>query len=166
MEQNQLVRSERHRHDAGVTLVEILIAIVLMGGVVAGTMATLRATILSGTIHRDHSNAHSWLQSASDILYASPKVPCNNTDADKGEAKVRAAYDAVIAPLPNPQDWKDWQIRVIPTVQFWNSGNLDSDPDIEFFFGTGCDPSLTLQLVTLQVRSPSGKIIESVSIVK
>ncbi len=166
MERNQLVRSERHRHDAGVTLIEILIAIVLMGGVVAGTMATLRATILSGTIHRDHSNAHSWLQSASDILYASTKVPCNNVDADKGEAKVRAAYDAVIAPLPNPQEWKDWQISVIPTVQFWNSGNLDSDPDIEFFFGSDCDRSLELQLVELQVRSPGGKIIESVSIVK
>ena len=166
MERNHIGRSERRRRDAGVTLIEILISIVLMGGVVAGTMATLRATIMSGAIHRDHSNAHGWLQSASDILYASPKVACNTTDADKGEAKVRAAYDAVIDSVPNPQDWKDWQIRVIPTVQFWNSGNLDSDPDIEFFFGTGCDPSLTLQLVALQVRSPSGKIIESVSIVK
>jgi hypothetical protein len=106
------------------------------------------------------------LQTASDILYAEPKVACNSTDADKGEATVRAAYDAVIDAVPNPPDWKDWQIRVVPTVQFWNAANLDSDPDVEYYFGADCDPSLQLQLIELEVKSPSGRIIETVEIVK
>ncbi|HEY5663025.1 MAG TPA: hypothetical protein VIS05_03190 [Ilumatobacter sp.] len=147
-------------------MIEILIAVVLTGGVVAGTMAAMGATVIGGSLHRDHSNAHGWLQSASDILYAAPKVMCDPGEADKGEAATRAAYDAVIDAVPNPQDWQDWQIEILPPVKFWNSGNLDSDPDREFFFGPGCDPSLTLQLIELEVRSPSGRIIERVEIVK
>jgi hypothetical protein len=42
-------RVSTHR-DRGGSLIEILIAIVLLGGVVGGTLATLRATILSGAV--------------------------------------------------------------------------------------------------------------------
>ena len=156
----------RPRRDTGFTLIEILIAIVLLGGVIAGTMAALRATTLSGAVHRDHSRAHAWLQTASDMLYASKKEPCNNTDADKGELYVRTKYDAVVDGVPKPTDWSAWQIRVVPTVKFWNAANLDSDPDVEYYFGSDCDPSLQLQLIALEVRSPSGRIIETVEIVK
>lgn len=159
-------RQPTARRDRGVTLIEIVVSIVLLGGVVAGTMATLRATTLAGTLHRDHSNAHAWLQSASDVLYASPKVSCNAAAAAAGEPAVRAAYETIVDSVPNPEGWKDWQIRVVPPVKFWNAANLDSDPDIEYFFGSGCDPSLTLQLVQIEVRSTNGQIIESVEIVK
>jgi len=158
--------ASRARRDKGFTLIEILIAVVLLGGVIAGSMAALTATTLSGSLHRDHARAHAWLQTASDILYAYPKVACNSTDADKGEAAVRTAYDAVVKGVPNPPEWKDWQIRIVPTVKFWNAKNIDSDPDVEYFFGTDCDPSLQLQLIELEVKSPSGRIIETVQIVK
>jgi hypothetical protein len=149
------------------TLIEILIAIVLLGGVIAGTMATLRATTLSGTLHRDHSRAHQWLQSASDILYAQDKEACDASEADQGEARVRSAYDQVVDDeVQNPTGWADWQIAVVQPVKFWNAGNLDADPDPEFFFGSDCDPSLQLQLITLEVRAQSGRIIETVEIVK
>lgn len=152
--------------DRGVSLVEILVAIVLLGSAIAGTLGTLLTATLGGEIHRDHSRAHAWLQSASDILYAEPKTACSATAVDKGESAVRSAYDAVIDAVPNPPDWNDWQIRVVPPVKFWNAANLDSDPDVEYFFGADCDPSLTLQLITLEVKSPSGKIIKTVEIVK
>ena len=156
----------RPRRDTGFTLIEILIALVLLGGVIAGSMAALRATTIGGSIHRDHSRAHAWLQSASDMLYAAPKEYCNTTDADKGQSKVLAKYDLVVKGVANPPEWNDWQIRVVPTVKFWNSANLDADPDKEYYFGADCDPNLTLQLIQLEVKSPSGRIIESVEIVK
>lgn len=137
-----------------------------MGGIVAGTMATLRASTIASTIHRDHSNGHAWLQTASDILYASPKVGCDGTQPDNGEAAVRSEYNLVVDAVPHPQDWQDWQIRIVPPVQFWNAANLDADPDVEYFFGPDCDPSLTLQLVEIEVRNVDGNIIESVEIVK
>jgi prepilin-type N-terminal cleavage/methylation domain-containing protein len=158
--------AQRTRRDAGVTLIEILIAITLLAGVIAGSMAALRATTVAGEVHRDHSRAHAWLQTASDILYASPKVACDGTKADKGEATVRGAYDLVVKGVPNPPAWSDWQIRVVPNVQFWNASNIDSDPDVEYYFGSNCDPSLQLQLIRLEVKSPSGRIIETVDIVK
>lgn len=150
----------------GMTLIEVLIAIVLLGGVVAGSMAALRATILAGTLHRDHSNAHAWLQSASDVLYAAPKVYCDPVKPDRGEAAARAAYDLVIDRVANPEGWDDHQIRIVPKVRFWNATNTDSDVDIEYVFGSACDPSLSLQLIEIEVRSMSGKIIESVEVVK
>lgn len=144
----------------------MVIAVVLTGLVVTASMAALRSSVIGSRLHRDHSNAHAWLQSASDMVYAAPKQPCNAAAADKGEAAVRAAYDAVADGVPNPEGWIDWQIRIVEPVQFWNAANLDADPDIEYFFGSDCDPSLTLQLVELEVRSTDGDIIERVEIVK
>jgi hypothetical protein len=163
---------ERNRHarragrDSGVSVVEILIAVVLIGGVVAGTMATLRATVISGTIHRDHSNAHAWLQSSSDVLYAAEKESCDAAAADNGAAAVLGEYDQIVDAVPNPQGWEDWQIRIVPPVKFWNAQDLNGDSTVEYVFGSECDPSLTLQLITLEVRSTDGRIIESVEIVK
>jgi prepilin-type N-terminal cleavage/methylation domain-containing protein len=157
----------RSRRDDGFTLIEILIAVVLLAGVIAGSMAALRATTVSGELHRDHSRAHAWLQNASDILYAEPKTHCNGAEADQGEKTVRESYDLVIDKLVNkPSDWESWQIQVVKPVKFWNSANLDADPDPEFFFGSDCDPNLQLQEITLRVFSPSGRIIETVEIVK
>jgi hypothetical protein len=158
--------SHRARRDRGATIVEIVIAVVLIGGVVAGTMATLKATVISGAIHRDHSNAHGWLQSASDVLYASEKVFCDGSATDEGEATVRAAYEAVVDAVPNPQDWEDWQIRIVPNVTFWNAKDDNGDSIVEYYFGSECDPSLSLQLIELEVQNIDGRIIETVEIVK
>lgn len=147
-------------------MIEILISIVLMGSIIAGTLATLRATIVSGVVHRDHSNAHVWLQSAADVLYSSPKVACDETLPDQGEAAVRAVYEAVIDSVGNPEGWQDSQIRVVPTIEFWNAANIDADPDIEYFFASTCDPMRALQLIEIEVRSTDGDILESVEIVK
>ena len=160
------MRADHNRADHGFTLIETLIALVLLGGVIAGSLAALRMSTLGGELHRDHSRAHAWLQSASDILYAAEKTNCNTVDADAGEATIRAKYQAIIAAVPNPPNWAEWQLRFVRDIQFWNSANLDADPDMEFYFSNTCDPSLTLQLIELEVRSPSGKIIESVEIVK
>lgn len=160
-----MIRRQSIRDD-GATLVEVVIAVVLMGTIVAATLTTMRTSVLGGELHRDHSNAHAWLQSASDVLYAAPKTYCDPNQADKGEAAVRAAYDSVIDAVPNPLDWRDWQIQIIGKVQFWNAANIDADPDVEYFFGSNCDPSLTLQLIKIEVKSTTGEIIEDVEIVK
>ncbi len=152
--------------DVGSTLIELLIAIVIIGTVVTGTLATLRTTIISGTINRDHATAHGWLQSASDLVYSAPKVLCDGALPDDGEAAARNSYSAVIAVVPNPEGWADTQIRIVPPIQFWNAANIDSDPNIEYFFSGTCDPTHSLQLINLEVVSESGSIIENVEIVK
>ena len=53
-------------------------------------------------------------------------------------------------------------------IQLWNSLDSDLDGQTEFYFGTECqdDRNLTLQQITIQVSSPSGRIIEQVELVK
>lgn len=162
-----IVRSRSSRTDAGVTLVEVLISIVLIGGVVAGSMAALRGGIIGGTIHRDHSIAHGWMQSASDVIYAEETVNCSEsrTNAENFDAAF-AAYDSKVKLVPNPQGWSDWQIRIVD-IQFWNGRELnDGDPEKEYYFADTCTDDLELQLIEIEVKNQSGKIIETVEIVK
>lgn len=149
-------------------MVEILISIVLMGTAVGGTLSALRSSIVGGTIQRDHANAHAWLQSASDLIYAEPKTPCNPSLADGGESDVRTAYEAIADGVANPEGWSTWQISVVGPIQFWNAADVNNDRVPEYSFGSNCqeDVGLSLQLIKLQVRSPNGRIVETVEIVK
>jgi len=162
-------RSLRHESsDRGITLVEILVAVVLISTVVVATLTTLRVSIVAGTVHRDHSNAHAWLQSASDRLYAQVKEDCSTTNiVDGGKGAILAKYQLVVDLVDNPEDWVNWQIRIVD-VKFWNASDTDSDGIVEYRFGTVCQDSinLALQLLTLEVRSPNGRIIEQVELIK
>lgn len=155
------------RRDRGVTLIEILIAVVLIGGVVAASMAALQATITGGAVHRDHSIAHGWLQSASDVLYAEEKINCDPAAANPAADRVSiiAAYEQVFLDVDVPNGWAGWQINIID-LQFWNGANLDADVEIEFFFAPTCQAGLELQLLTIQVQNPQHRVIETVEIVK
>lgn len=149
------------------TLVEILVAISLLGTVAVATLGALRVSILGGTVHRDHANAHAWLQSASDVLYAHEKVDCSTTDTDGGKAAILLAYTPVVAIVDNPETWVNSQIQIVD-IQFWNASDTDNDGIVEYRFGTICQDSinLSLQKITLEVRSPSGRIIEQVDLIK
>lgn len=170
-------RSRRHESsDRGITLVEILVSVVLISTAVIATLTTLRISIIGGTVHRDHSNAHAWLQSASDRLYAEAKEDCNTTATDHGKSAIIAKYQTIVDRVDNPEDWANWQIEVID-VKFWNARRLPTVPPtvpptesaiVTYSFGTDCQDSinLTLQQLTLEVRSPNGRIIEKVELIK
>ncbi len=161
------VPRQRDDYDQGISLIEILVAIVLIGTVVVATLGALRISILGGTVHRDHANAHAWLQSASDVLYAREKVDCSTTDPDGGKVAILAQYQPTVDIVPNPETWTNSQIRLID-VQFWNATDTDSDGIVEYRFGTVCQDTinLSLQRITLEVRSPNGRIIEQVELIK
>lgn len=151
----------------GFTLVEVLVSIALIGTAVVATLAALQISILGGTIHRDHANAHAWLQSASDVLYASSKVDCDTLAADGGRAVLIAAYQPIVDGVANPETWADSQIT-ITDLEFWMATDTDSDGIVEYRFGATCQDSINLglQRITLEVRSPNGRIIEEVELIK
>ena len=143
--------------DRGQSLVEVLIAIVLTGTLAVAGMITLRASIVGSTLDRDHANAHAWLQTATDVLYGAPREDCG-TEAIPEPTKVANAYDAVIKATPNPRNWSPSLIQVVRPVKFW---------DGELLFGDVCyGAGINLQLITIQVSAPDGRIVESVQIVK
>jgi type II secretory pathway pseudopilin PulG len=164
---SELPKDATGRRDSGTTLIEILVSIVLIGTAVVATLGALRISVIGGTIHRDHANAHAWLQSASDVLYASEKEDCDTSLSDGGKSMIIATYQPVVDAVANPEGWANTQIQVVD-LEFWNATDTDGDGIVEYRFGSVCQDSinLSLQRVTLEVRSPDGRIIEQVELVK
>ena len=147
-------RRARVRRDEGISFVEILVCVVLIGTTVVATLTALRVSIIGGTVHRDHANAHAWLQSASDVLYAREKFDCTTTLAlttareTTSGRPIRRPSNAV----PNPEDWTnspDHDHRH-PVVELAGLGPGRSD--VEFYFGTECQDAIGTSRCS---RSPS-----------
>lgn len=160
----------RSRRDRGVTFIEVLVAVVLLGTVGVGVLAALRVSVDATRLERDHARAYQWLQSANGVLQASPRVSCGYTLPDdalyaSGEEKVRLQYeDAIRSSVVNPPGWGDSQITVLAPVKVWD-GSRYWDPAAAPKPCYDSDGYL-LQLITLQVTSPDGDIIESIEVVK
>lgn len=147
----------RQRRDAGQSLVEVLIAILLTGMLAIAGMVTLRASIVGSEIDRDHANAHAWLQTASDVLYGAARWDCG-TEAAPAAGAVADKYDEIIQATTNPRGWDSELIKVVRPVLFWD-GSIYQSTCFD-------DSGVNLQLVTIQVQAPDGRIVESVQIVK
>ncbi len=154
----------QHRRDDGISFVEILVSIVLLGMVVTAILATLNTSIASSSLNRNHANAHAWLQSASDILYGSAREDCGTELATAAqrtadEVRVRNKYTDIVRTTSNPESWADDRISVLQPVLFWDGDST---------YQTTCydDGGVNLQLITIEVRDPEGRIVESVQVVK
>ena len=132
--------------------------VVLIGMVVTAILATLRTSVTASSLNRDHTNAHAWLQSASDVLYGSAREDCG-TESLSREPNLRAAYEQTVRSTTNPEGWPADNIRVVPPVLFWDGDST---------YQTTCfdDAGVNLQLITLEVRGLDGRIVESVQVVK
>lgn len=150
-------RTLASRRDRGATLVEISIAIVLLGIGVTSMLTMLTVTIQASATERDHANAHAWLQTAADVLYGIERVDCN--EFANSDAIVLSTYDAAVKGTSNPEGWPTANIRVVPPVLYWNG-------DIYQSTCYDNEDGILLQLVTLEVRNPEGRIVETVQVVK
>lgn len=145
-------------HDVGMTLVEVLVSIVLTGTLAVAGLVTLRATVRASTIDRDHANAHAWLQTASDVLYGSPRFDCGSV-ADTREDLVRDFYQSIVQSTENPEQWPAEKISIVPLVKFWDGTSTYQNVCYD-------DAGINLQLITIEVRDPNNRVVESVEIVK
>lgn len=159
MDGQRIAKQDEYRtRDCGQSLVEVLIAVVLTGTLAVAGMITLRASIVGSRLDRDHANAQAWLQSASDVLYGAARADCG-TEALSDAENVAKAYDLIIRTTPNPRNWDPNLIEVVRPVVFW-------DGEDEYQSTCYDDSGINLQLITIQVSAPDGRIVESVQIVK
>ncbi len=167
------IHEERLKPDRGSSLIEILISVVLLGTVVIATLGATVASVIGTGVGRDHAKAYQWLQSAGGVLQAADRIGCDHDPANEptdaaftdGEEKVRVGYensirDVVVSPI----EWQDSQITVLYPVKVWD-GNKYWEPATAPKPCFDADGYL-LQLITLQVTSPDGDIIETIQVVK
>lgn len=159
--------------DRGSSLIEILISVVLLGTVVVATLGATTSSVMGTRVARDHAKSYQWLQSAGGVLQASERVGCDydpvNEPTDSafsdGEEKVRLRYQELIRTgVVNPPEWDDRQISVLYPVKIWD-GSKYWEPAAAPQPCYDADGYL-LQLITLQVSSPDGRIIETIQVVK
>ena len=154
------------RRDRGSSFIELLVSIVLLGLAVVGVLTTLRVTVIGTTTERDHARAQQWLQSSIGVLDAADRVDC---DVGLGEETVRLTYQATLRAATGltPPGWKgDPQLTVVKPVKVWD-GTKYWDPYDPTAPATCFDnDGFELQLITIEVTSPSGSVIERVEVVK
>jgi hypothetical protein len=155
---DDLPQRDPSRHDLGVSFIELLVAIVLLGTAVIGMLAAVRASVLGSRVERDHATAHQWLQSASEVVRDTPRLGCDAMT----EAEIRDSYQSTIrTEAPAPAGWSDpTLIEVVPPIKFWDGEEYLAPPAC---FET---EERYLQLIQLQVSNPDGDIIETVEVVK
>jgi type II secretory pathway pseudopilin PulG len=159
----QRIREERGgTRDSGMSMVEIVVSILLLGTSGVSMLDALQATVHASKYERDHSRAQVWLQSAIEELQAAERQGC-----DQGEETVRAAYLAVVRDnVVNPPGWSDSQLTIQKPVKVWD-GERYWDPYDTASPGQCFDnQGFRLQLITIVVTSPDGEVIEQVSVVK
>jgi len=160
-------KSSSRRADEGLSFIELLVAIVLLGTAVIGVLTASRATILGSQIERDHSKAQQWLQSAASVLESTDRFPCDLIN-DPGGVGIQTNYQNTIsAGATVPSGWESTPAGVtvlLPKV--WNGETFVPYSD-QLAGGQCFDTSQLLQqLVTIQVSGPDGRILESVEVVK
>lgn len=136
------------RTEAGTTLIEVLMAVAILGIAVVGIVGAMGTSIIGTDHHRKQAQAHTVLLSAVDAVKsqsANPYLPCATTGTYAPSAGVAL-----------PGDWTAATISV-QGVKYWNGSG----------FAATCPPSdKKLQLIQVQVTSPDGRATETVAVVK
>lgn len=156
--------SQRAPRDVGQTLIEILIAIVLMGTAVTAVLVSVRTTTAASAVDEEHAISFAWLQAASDEIYRIPRLPCDGTEATR--LAIIANYSAAIQPpnVPKPDSWPGAASASIAVTNLQFLGKVS--PDDEYEWGDSyCleggiyanSPQYT-QRVTIQATSPTGMV--------
>lgn len=158
--------------DRGLTLTEVLVAVVLLGTVVLSVIGAVQASVIGSYTERDHAKAYQWLQSAVGVLQSVDRVGCDLSVDDTystGEEKVRLSYQTSIrTTVINPPGWTDSQLTVVTPIQVWDGTRYWNPADALTATGKDCFDSdgFELQLITIQVTSPDGRILETLQVVK
>jgi hypothetical protein len=185
----QLRDMSSQRSEAGETLIEVLMASALMGLVVVAIVGGLATTVLGSHVHRNQAEANAILTGAMEQIksadwdYSNVKCDINGDGSVNGtDTSLRVpAYEtqARTVTLPSaPTGWTGpwWSTASITLVKpeefpaaagvvlFQKIDSSSGTPKVTF--GDTCDDGLSRQLVTLQVRSPDGRVTQKLSFIK
>lgn len=144
---------ERRCQDCGETLVEVLIALVIMGTSITALLAGLATASRSALLHRDQSDIGTFLLQSADVVKGAPYEQTCST----------APYQSALAAV-TPATWTSrGGTTPVTTVQYW-------DPLTRKFSGScpaaSADSFLKLQLVTVRIDAPNGRYSQTINVAK
>lgn len=147
--------------DAGYTLIEMLIAIMLMGSIVLSIMGGMWAVVRASRQNDERAKVQAVLGAAGDGISNYRYIACPEVDEGYEEFGQKAAA-AVSWPLESVE---------IVDYQYWNP-DTDSWDDNNSIQGSDCNPNVglttskTLQKLTIRATAPSGGYTATIDIVK
>ena len=145
---------DRRPGDAGESLIEVLLSIAIMGLAFVAALGGMRLGLIGSQVHRSQATAETVLLSAVEkVKSQSTYTPC----AVANDAAYLPDAQSVV-----PSGWAASTVS-IPSVEYWNGSGFQT---------TGCASLeavatiLRIQLITVQVTSPEGDAVETMSFVK
>jgi prepilin-type N-terminal cleavage/methylation domain-containing protein len=155
---------DRNVQDRGVTFIEILVSIVLLGTVVVATITALRVAVVGSQVDEDSSRAQAWLQAAADELHQTPYQDCDAVT----QADILLAYRGAVFGATRPTEWSTGATIDVIDIQFMSvvGGNDTWGPYASC--ATASDPLSPIypQLITIEVTDPSGDFVKRVEVIK
>jgi prepilin-type N-terminal cleavage/methylation domain-containing protein len=155
---------DRIRRDSGYTLTEMLVATVLMGTVILAIVGGMWAVVRASRQNDERAKTQAVLGAATDYLVGYLPVRCPQTmdpNPYLGQAQQAAAGVGWDGDTVSITEIKYWNPELNGGEGDWQPVNdLDCNPAI------GYTPNRTMQLVTVQVTSPSGQYTSKVDVVK
>lgn len=156
------------RVDPGSTLIELVIAIALMGMVVTGVLGAMATSVTMSRMSDDQAKVEAVLGNAADRLTGYAYIPCPSGGSDGF-----GGYLPIVQAAAAAVGWDDSTVA-ISDIRFWSPGvSVASGSWVASngLSGGECNEaaslttSRTLQKVTITVSSPEG-LVRSLEVVK
>ena len=151
-------RARSGAHDLGMSLIEVLMAVALLGIAVAGTLPLVSAGIFGSGLQGRFAGARRWIVGAGD--YAVNNMG-RESCLDTPQAQIKIDYQDILRDsVPTPDSYLKGQLTVTD-VQFWNGSTFTSK-----CAETKKPPTFTMQLISLQVDRPDHGKPDQLDVVK
>ena len=144
------------RQDQGASLIEVVVAVALMGIVVSGVLGAMWSAIRISKFSDEQAKVEAVLGGAADRLASYTYIPCPTSSNNGG-------YLPIIQAAAGTVDWPTSSVT-LTGISFWNPSSTSTGSWLTTngLSGTECNETAalttarTLQRVTFKVTSPSG----------
>lgn len=140
--------------DKGVSLVEVIIALALTGGVVISILGALITVIRSADQNEETAKVQAVVGGAADALADATWVACPEVS------------DSYVGPIRSAAARVDWEVDTvtIEDIDYWNPVTNDWTEECNGAASIGT--SERLQLVTVRITSPDARFTKTFDVVK
>jgi prepilin-type N-terminal cleavage/methylation domain-containing protein len=145
---------DRLRGDAGVTLIELLVTVVILGVVFVAVLGGMATGMVVSDLHRKQATAETIIRSYAEAVKAASYTVCAGT----------AAYAASAVGYSVPTGLRPTYAVSVTAVKYWQPGG--STGSFVSSLGTCPGSDNSLQSVALRVSSTDGRDSESMQVVK